>query len=248
MANIHVESTWTAIKNLVDDRGTSLHHTETDLEYRILTINGPIIYEVVLVKDTDEIIVEDVAQNNTDLADFEANYKSNSNQKERVPVDASFQSDQELDVNVVGGTSITKHKLIRWSSGNISIGSGSWTDVYTTTETTSLFLGCVFHTNTDKIDFRIVVDGDTVIDLDLDEMKDDFVLTTGGGADDSDSGGGSYMSRSVGCIGLREYDKNRWAYCPPIPIRFSTNVKIQMKSQSGNKKIYRAMTSLGSTT
>jgi len=297
MANTERNTTWTFIKNLHNNIGVKLHFTENADEYFIFVFNGQIVYNAVIFKNSSTLLaIENQAQNDADLIDWEANFKAGANQLEKLTVEATLAANQNINVdiglieddphvsgekgplilgvrndndttltdtdldrspvavtkegwiksNVEGGLNkVKKHKIVRWNAGTINVASTAFQDVYTITGP-ACFYGCIFHLNTEKMDFRVVINGEVVIDLDLKELKDDFNLNSGGGesSDDSSSQSSGASNRSIGCIGIREYDSKRWSYCPPTPINVTVDLKIQMKAHSGTKKIERALTSL----
>jgi len=121
----------------------------------------------------------------------------------------------------------------RWTGGTQTVGTGSWVEVYSL-EAAGVLHGAFWQVNTRKMDLRILLDDIVVADLDMDELRQDFQFRSNGGG--SDSGGGA-------CLGwLSEYSTNRWQFRPPEPVRFDASFRVRLKSQSGNKKLYRGLT------
>lgn len=206
--------TWERLKQLASDKNLHIESLKTPTGWNLRAKYGRIIY------------ISDVTDNPLEQSDIVETVVSTKTQA------ASIHK-------------VRQHKLVRWDNDDIAVGNSSFQDVYSITGS-AIFMGCIFHLNTDDMYFRVVIDDVTTIDLDLKEVKEDFVLASGSSSvDDSGRGrNGSVSSRIVGCIGLREYDNKRWAYCPPVPIDVVVSLKIQMKCKSGSKKIYRGLSSL----
>ena len=121
----------------------------------------------------------------------------------------------------------------------------TYEDVYVATTGSNgypiAFLDAIFQLNSDNIDMRVYVDGDLCGEFDFEELKDDFKLSSNG---DSSSGGGGAGPR----FGIVEYSSNRWHFQPLIPITAKAEFKIQMRSQSGTKKLYRGLSTIRTRT
>lgn len=63
---------WELIKAFVDDRDLSIQYVETDDYYELFAIDGALALNCRLIKDIDD---------DTDVPDFEANYKNSGNEK-----------------------------------------------------------------------------------------------------------------------------------------------------------------------
>lgn len=115
-------------------------------------------------------------------------------------------------------------------TSTINVPTGSWTDIFSITGDSVLF-EVLLHINTDNMDFRLLVDGDEDVLLDLDELHDDFKLRR----DDK---------RRPGAV-MVEYENKLWRYRPMMPQLCPVSLKVQLRSQSGTKKCYRAQLSRG---
>lgn len=120
MAEIVSNTTWAILKDMVD-RGANLHYTENSDIYKLRVVNGPLTYEFEIFKIGHSVANVPEPQNGNDRADFEANYKAAANPIEHTKVEASFSSDQELNVNIASqGTvpsTFTKMTSSGFSSG-----------------------------------------------------------------------------------------------------------------------------------
>lgn len=104
--------------------------------------------------------------------------------------------------------------------------------VWLKTTANAAFYEAIFHLSGDKVDLRIEVDAVEVAVFDLSEMANDFFLSTTGSND-----GGDFP--------IVEYQQNRWKFRPLIPIRIGSDITMQMKSQAGNKTLYRGISVWG---
>ena len=112
----------------------------------------------------------------------------------------------------------------KWENTPITVGHNSFVDVYVVTSSPVTLLSSIWQLNTDKMYLRILIDGVVVADLDLYELQKDFKLQTG--------------------FVLELYALKRWRFQPLIPITANNEIKIQMKSHSGNKGVLRGISVL----
>ena len=139
---------------------------------------------------------------------------------------------------ILGSIATTaEQRYEKWSIPQISL-SNTFTTVWQKTQNDIAFYSALFHISTDKMWIRVEVDGTEIMNCDIEELKDDFKLSSDGG---SSSGGGASGAR----FGIREYASKRWEFMPLIPIRVATDITIQMRSHSGNKTLYRGLSVWG---
>jgi hypothetical protein len=78
---MRIYKTWTQIKEFLTSKNLLLQYHEYDYKYSIFVTEADgNVYFTELWTDTSKVEGIDVNQNNTDLQDFEDNYKSNANQ------------------------------------------------------------------------------------------------------------------------------------------------------------------------
>jgi len=118
-----------------------------------------------------------------------------------------------------------------WSIPQLSL-TGSYQTVWQKASANAAFYESIFHLSSDRVDFRVEVDGVEVAEFDLSEMAGDFFLSTTGSSD-----GGEFP--------IVEYHSNRWRFRPLIPMRVGSDITFQMKAQTGNKTLYRGMSVWG---
>lgn len=258
-----IKTNWQNFKTLTSPKNLLVQYLDKGTFYDIFAVDGPILFQTSIKKESPA---------SSDQTDFENNYKDvvtnkpiatlirGGTDEDLPPIKITFPPQDPPTVIVQGtgdgggvtfeGKLVTKHILEEWDNDNINVGSGSWDEVYTLTGPATFF-GCMFQLNTDDMYFRAVrYDGsseENCIDVDLEELKDDYKFKAGGGGDDSDSDNGGGSGRFLSSIGIGEYDNKKWKYQPPAPIRIKEGeeLRIKMKSHSGTKKIYRALTSYG---
>lgn len=87
--------------------------------------------------------------------------------------------------------------------------------------------GFLLHTNTDAYYLKVTADSVDVIDMDIEELADDYKLRS--------------MSGKMVPWWIYEYDQNRLSVRFPEPIDAATSISIQVKSKSGDKELYRGL-------
>lgn len=101
------------------------------------------------------------------------------------------------------------------------------------------FFRALFGVSSDRIYMRVTADGETLVDVYLDDLHDDFGLNAGNSEDS-----GSY-SIPGSIFGLREVESKRWLYEPEVPIRFNTEIRFEFRRSSGNRRIEAGICSWG---
>lgn len=231
MANINIESTWTSIKNLVQSVGTQLHYIENDTEYRIFTFNGQILYETSLVKDSGSVILKDPTQNDTDLADFENNFKSSANQLDRVKISATIEPNQEITIQ--NQTLTNKFRVVQCTP-NQSISNGSYTTVYLYNGSGSLF-GIFLELDSPEILLKVTVDSEII----LDGVQISNIPVVGPG----NSGSGAELSTGLWRSSLTELN-----FKPPLGLKYESTIKIELRGTKDNQKLVHGYISLTKVT
>lgn len=117
------------------------------------------------------------------------------------------------------------NRIRRENIASQSIGSGSWTEIYSVSKTSIDLTSFLIKLNTNKMDLRITLDpGETeelvVVDVDLQELTNDFKV-----------------SKLVNAALIYTHHNNIWVYQPREPQWCSSGFKIELKSQSGNKSL-----------
>jgi len=147
----------------------------------------------------------------------------------RLHVDAEVNLDNQIVVNTNDRFCVSYEK---WQS-SIEVPSSHFSDIYVSYASSGSALAeSIYQINTDKMYFRVVVDGVVRLDLDLEELKKDFKLDGHGHDNDGN------------IIGLQEYHSKKWRFAPSFPISFNDNIRLQMKSKSGCKKVERGISVL----
>lgn len=124
-------------------------------------------------------------------------------------------------------------RITEWDS-NICIPNNSWTDVYTLDTVDSVFYGSIFHLNSRNLYFRMIVNGETAIDLDLEELYEQYHLRCKGG------GSSSGNCSEVVDWPLVCFSTNRWRLRANTTV-VSSSIVLRLKAKSGTKKVYRGM-------
>lgn len=231
MANVNIETNWTFIKNLVDNAGTKLHYTENDSEYRIFTFNGQILYETYLFKDSGSIILEDATQNDSDLNDFETNYKAGANTLDKVKVQAEFESNQEI---YISGQAISNTLRVAQMTTNQDIANGSYTTVYSYSGSGSFF-GLFIETSDSDMFLELSIDGVKIID----GLNIGGIPVVGPG----NSGNGPELS-----TGFWRSATTQVNYKPPLGVKYSSSITIKLKATTPGKKLSNGYISLSKVT
>jgi len=139
----------------------------------------------------------------------------------RVPVDSKTKL-----VGGIGGVTGQWH-WEKWTDDQ-SIGT-TFVEVYSNTDP-GVAYGFYFQVNTDKIDFQLEVDGYTIMDFNLNDLKSDFKWTH------------SSNNNTNNTEWFSEYSLNRWHFRFPDPTSYSTLI-VKMKVPSGqNKTVDRGIT------
>lgn len=112
---------------------------------------------------------------------------------------------------------------------NQSLPQSVWTTVYEIIGAGS-FHGCVFRLNHDRIFIRILVDGNVILEVDLDELHDDF---------DLDGASSAALKHSAGTTApyLSEFNGNKsWRFQPPNKLNFKNLFTLQMMGDGSNNR------------
>ena len=128
-----------------------------------------------------------------------------------------------------------KIRLSNWSESPIIISSSEWNIVYSLENIDAIFCGAIFRLNTNKMLFRLVVNNKNAIDVDLSKLINDYKLLNETNSIDSKSDGKFNFDWPLFC-----YNPKRWCL-KPGEMSVETNIKIQLKSISGDKKVYCGM-------
>lgn len=232
MANINVETTWTFIKALIGV-GTKLHYIENSKEYRIFTFNGQILYETYLFKDSGSVILEDATQNDTDLSDFEDNYKSSANSLEYVKVSAELESNQEINATIQNQDITNNFRVVALTS-NQSLSDGSYTTIYSYSGSGSVY-GSFMKVTDDNTELKVLVDSVAIIN----GITVSDIPVAGPGA----SGNGPELS-----AGLWRSSTTEINFKPPKGIIYSSSIQIQLQAHGTNKKLVSGLISLTKVT
>jgi len=141
-------------------------------------------------------------------------------------------------VKVVGGVGGAAGQW-HWESWTTtqSVTSGAWLDVYSNSTVDSVVYGLVFHTSTNEMLMRVELDATVILDLDLEEIYNDFKLEPGPGLGNDD--GGSWGAHAPF---ISAYNENRFRFQPPDPMSFATSFKVQLKAKAGTKTLERGIT------
>lgn len=123
-----------------------------------------------------------------------------------------------------------------WTTGQ-AVTDASWVDVYSNATVDSVIYGLVFHTSTNEMLMRIELDATVILDLDLQEIFEDFKLEPGPGSGNDD--GSSWGAHPPF---ISAYNDNRWRFKPPEPMSFATSFKVQLKAKAGTKTLERGIT------
>ena len=118
-------------------------------------------------------------------------------------------------------------KYTMWSADQ-TLTTASYTTVWSGNSDTYVkgaFYEAIWQLNSDKILIQVIVNSITILDLDLEELSNDFKLESNG------------ISNLV--FSLQKYGTQRWIFRPPSPIRIDKNssVSIKMKVKTGNDKL-----------
>lgn len=122
-------------------------------------------------------------------------------------------------------------KWEKWTS-NQSYNT-SYTDVFTVSSPGAVIYGVVFRVSSTSTTLRGLVDGNTVLDIHLKNDLGDLAL------DNNSSSGSSFHCDAPW---VREYASRRYVWEAPEPILITTDFKIQLKADSGNKTAYTGWT------
>lgn len=76
---MRIWKTWAEIKTLLSQRKLRLQYNENKNRYYIFAVDAHIVYFTELWKDISAIKGIDIDQNNSDILDFETNYKASAN-------------------------------------------------------------------------------------------------------------------------------------------------------------------------
>jgi len=124
----------------------------------------------------------------------------------------------------------------KWAANNETVNT-NWESVFSKSGSGSIWQA-LFQLNSDNFDFRVVVDGEVLFTIDIDDLHDNFGIKYS-------SGGDSNPSINLNVFQFREYGSRRWAWNPPEPIRFTTSLSLEFRSQGGNKKVVRGFSTWG---
>lgn len=131
---------------------------------------------------------------------------------------------------VIGGQYDTR--LSTWDLAPMNIGD-SWETVYTLSTTNSVFYGAIFQTNCDHMLFRLYINGELSMSVDLGELSSDYKLGHGGGKNDA-----TYSKWP-----LSSYFINRWILKPnPILVNSSVYIQLKLDYHNSNKRLERGLT------
>jgi len=76
---MRIWKTWTEMKTLLSERKLRLQYNEKNNKYDVFATDAHIVYFTELWKDVSVVKGIDIEQNNSDLLDFETNYKETAN-------------------------------------------------------------------------------------------------------------------------------------------------------------------------
>lgn len=209
---------WSTLKNFVDDRNITVNWIVDDGEYNIVAIDGPFILNTKLTLDPTD----------TDTSDFEDNYKTLGNQSfgfydntnNRLRVDAAFTNSASINF---GCPVITDFRAIM-STADITLSTSEYTSIYSNTGPGVLF-GAVFDLTSDKVDVQLLIDGNTIFDINLDHIED--LLGAGGSSDNAASANGKILWVGSG---------SRLYFTPPCALSY-TSVEFKAKAEDSGKKV-----------
>lgn len=211
---ISTNASWSFIKALVDG-GTKLHYTEDGQKYELRTVNGPLVYETELYKPNHSVQNVQEPQNTNDLNEFENNYKAAANAIEKTLVEASFESDTELSVNVQSAT-VSKKLRYAQMAQNQSLTQDVYTTIYEYTGTGNFF-GCHFNVADSDTEVKITVDGEVLIS----DFNISNIPIAGPGSSGNGTSGSIFIWRAEG---------DEVNFQPPSAIVYETSVKVELKA------------------
>lgn len=228
--------TWPVMKQLIVDKGLSLHYEEVEPSgsfdslgrYRIFAIDGGVFYETNIWTGNTPPSV-DQTQNDIDKAEFEAGFQNTAN-TENANVVAISVTAPPVEVTVS-----TAAAAVRWEklTEDQTFGTGGYTTIYSKAGPVKL-LSSVLQFNSNRVLLQVDVDSTNVMDEDLEEIDEDFRLR--GGLFGGSSGGGA---GSPYHFSIYSYANKRFSIRPKHPLRALTNLTIKCKSKGGNKRLER---------
>lgn len=171
-----------------------------------------------------------------EYSDWDTNFSSSStaypNEDAAIVALITETSNGSVPVVVVSGYPIGwKQYPDQWANTPIDVANGSWTTVYTLTGDEPALIEAQWHLNTTSMHLRFEVDGEVLgSELDLYELEQNFRL-------DGTGGGGNEMPSAA----FMYYAHLRWQFKPSVPMRASSQIKIQMKASAANKKVERGL-------
>lgn len=208
-----ISTEWSELKMLVDS-GFPLYYSDMNEQYNILASDTVgVFYKTTIFKQSP-------VPAGSDQEDFEDNYQSKANKPYTTPVD--------LDVTAAPGCPVLSPTLkLLYSGTDITAGSG-YTTAYSYSGT-GKFFGFVFDYNSDQVRTKLTIDGNVIFELSMDEIEA-LQSFDGDGCDDSqDTGNGvcGFIKKSAG---------NRLNFCPPCAIKYTSEVKIEIKRTGSSSK------------
>lgn len=199
--------TWAEIKSLTDNFGQNILYFETPGYYRLFVNCNNALFTHDIVKDSG-----------TDHLDFENNYKIDGN----LPL-PTFQF-KNGNLNVIATSNaipnLTNKYDIDFNDDDISIIS-SYSQIYSYNGSGAIY-GFVLDFNSNNVHVKLKIDSEVIFDLKLSDIS--RIQSTGKNFD------------SLICKQMRVHSGNKFEFCPPYPISYSSNILIEAKKSSGSNK------------
>lgn len=209
-------SEWSQMKTFLDNRSIKVQYEEYDEYYDLTAFDSDYRVELRLQKDLT-----------SDISDFETNYKPSGN----------VMPSRDINITTVGAGStgtfpcptFSKKYRVELSETDVTMGS-SYSTIYSYSGS-GKFIGMVIEFNDEDVIVKVTIDSETIFELDIEDLNN---FNFFGGGDDDD--GGSVRSH-CGLDGANKDKALHW--CPPCPIQYDTEVKIEGKRNGGSNKTMR---------